>query len=381
MPPHNTSTQPSSGPIMTIDASKKEKAAWTHEDVVKFLDYLISQVATAGDGIHFQTKTYTAAARLLNESRVRGAAKTAKGCLNKFNGLRKTHQVIDHLVNHASGFTYSEKNGADIDDASEAAWASYLISHPDAKPFRNKGWPYFDKMEQLASPRTRTTRIRVMGILPPPGGVPGSPTVWPDELPEEDEDDEGEKEKENSDEDRSSVSPTPTSRSSSSGGGRKRAAMATTPIQGNGPAKRVRYSAGAHAFGSIAAAAHNMNEILGGWQSIFAAPAAAAAPVAGAPVSSTSGSNANATVNANANANTQIYQPSPVRKTDALLRAQRLENYLAPSDLAIICDILGNSVAKADIYNALVVDAVRVGWVQDQLRKHTLEGGLDFSTF
>ncbi|KAF7372249.1 Myb-DNA-bind-3 domain-containing protein [Mycena venus] len=353
MPPHNTSTQPSSGPIMTIDASKKEKAAWTHEDVVKFLDYLISQVATAGDGIHFQTKTYTAAARLLNESRVRSAPKTAKGCLNKFNGLRKTHQVIDHLVNHASGFTYSEKNGADIDDASEAAWASYLISHPDAKPFRNKGWPYFDKMEQLASPRTRTTRIRVMGILPPPGGAPGSPTVWPDELPEEDEDDEGEKEKENSDEDRIS-SPTPASRSSSSGSGRKRAAVATTPIQGNGPAKRVRYSAGAHALGSIAAAAHNMNEILGGWQSIFAAPAAAAAPAAGAPVSSTLGSNANAT---------------------------RLENYLAPSDLAIICDILGNSVAKADIYNALVVDAVRVGWVQDQLRKHTLEGGLDFSTF
>ncbi|KAF7343133.1 Myb-like domain-containing protein [Mycena venus] len=366
MPPHNTSTQPSSGPIMTIDASKKEKAAWTHEDVVKFLDYLISQVATAGDGIHFQTKTYTAAARLLNESRVHGAAKTAKGCLNKFNGLRKTHQVIDHLVNHASGFTYSEKNGADIDDTSEAAWASYLISHPDAKPFRNKGWPYFDKMEQLVPSQAKGTHVFCVGVAtdqndsnsshgdsPPPGGAPGSPTVWPDELPEEDEDDEGEKEKENSDEDRSS-SPTPASRSSSSGSGRKRAAVATTPIQGNGPAKRVRYSA---------------------------APAAAAAPVAGAPVSLTSGSNANATVNANANANTQIYQPSPVRKTDALLRAQRLENYLAPSDLAIICDILGNSVAKADIYNALVVDAVRVGWVQDQLRKHTLEGGLDFSTF
>ncbi|KAF7350044.1 hypothetical protein MVEN_01306100 [Mycena venus] len=378
MPPHNTSTQPSSGPIMTIDASKKEKAAWTREDVVKFLDYLISQVATAGDRIHFQTKTYTAAARLLNESRVRGAPKTAKGCLNKFNGLRKTHKVIDHLVNHASGFTYSEKNGTDIDDTSEAAWASYLISHPDAKPFCNKGWPYFDKMEQLVPSQAKGTHVFRVGVAmdqndsnsshgdsPPPGGAPGSPTVWPDELPEEDEDDEGEKEKE-------TLTRTGAARSSSNGGGCKRAAVAKTPIQGNGPAKRVRYSAGAHALGSIAAAAHNMNEILGGWQSIFAAPAAAAAPVAGAPVSSTSGSNANAnaTVNANANANTQIYQPNP-----------RLENYLAPSNLAIICDILGNSVAKADIYNALVVDAVRVGWVQDQLRKHTLEGGLDFSTF
>jgi hypothetical protein len=60
-------------------------------------------------------------------------------------------------------------------------------------------------------------------------------------------------------------------------------------------------------------------------------------------------------------------------------RAQELEAYLAPSDLAILLDILGENVSKADVYNNILLDAVRVGWVQDQLRKQMMKEGLDLS--
>jgi hypothetical protein len=142
-----------------------------------------------------------------------------------------------------------------------------------------------------------------------------------------------------------------------SSGGRKRTAAAPPPQR----PKRARHSTGAEALANIASSANEFNDIFGGFRAIFAAPAAAEPAAATAP-----------------GVNTQIFQPSPVRKTDAIIRAQKLETYLLPSDLAILVNILGNSAAKADLYNALIIDAVRVGWVQDQLRKHTREEGLDF---
>ncbi|KAF7371621.1 hypothetical protein MVEN_00017600 [Mycena venus] len=353
---------------MTADANGKQNAAWTHEDIVKLLEYLISQIATSEGGGNFKMQIFTAAARILNEIRAKGGPKTGKGCQNKYKALRATHQVVDHIKNHASGFTYSDDHGADIGPASASAWDTYCIAHPDAKPFRNKGWPYLEQMEKLIPSQARGNHVfrpgaaenpidldSARGNSPSSADAPGSPTVWnledfdKDDSRGDDDDDEGEKDNGGGFDEGRSSSPTPIS-----AGSRKRAAV--TPLQ---PPKRARYSAGAQALSSIASAAHDMNEILGGFRQIFAPlPAQPAQAVTLGAGAEASGSNPNA----------QVYQPSP-----------RLETYLLPDDLSIFCDIIGENIIKADMYNALIVDSIRVKWVRDQLRKHALQHGLDFS--
>ncbi|KAJ6448294.1 hypothetical protein C8R45DRAFT_1115377 [Mycena sanguinolenta] len=377
MPPRETLT--SSHPV----ALDGKNAIWTHADTVKFLDFLISKSSAAGDGGNFKMSTFNAAAKFLNETRERGGHKTGKGCSNKYKNLRSTLAVVEHLKYHASGFTYSDEKGADIDDASASAWDTYIVQHPDAKKFRNKGWPYMNQMEKLVPSKAKGTHVFRPGAAADPidsrmntpapadgasdqphDGAAHSP-AW-DHFHEEEEEEEGngaekekekelEKEAESSDYDRSSVRA-----SSSLSHGPE--CIKSLPL----------FLLAAAAANTLLLRLHRgekgLPNVHATLQSFFATPApAAAAPAAGATASGSS-------------TNTQIYQPSPVRKTDAVLRAQRKEHYLGPSNLAIICDILGSSAAKADIYNALVVDAVRIGWIQEQLHQHTAAQGLDFST-
>lgn len=135
--------------------------------------------------------------------------------------------------------------------------------------------------------------------------------------------------------------------------------------------KRVRLSGNGQALENIASAATDFVEILGGFRELFAftnttAPATPA-PHAAAPPAAPAGPALPTQI---------IFQTTPSRKHAAVTRAQQLETYLVASDLAILIDILSMSTAKADAYNAIVVDAVRVYWVQEQLRKHMLENGL-----
>ncbi|KAJ7898497.1 hypothetical protein B0H13DRAFT_2337430 [Mycena leptocephala] len=338
MPSPTSSSEGPAAAAITID---KQNAVWTHGDVVAYLDFLITKVASAGEGGNFKMPIFNAAAKLMNARRTSVGLKTGKGCQNKYTGLRKTLKVVDHLKNHASGFTYDDENGANIGIAEQNAWEVYVKVHRDAKPFRNKGWPYLAKMEQLVPSQAKGAHH---GDMPPSPDAPFSPSVWDMEKPDyqggddDDDDEERENEKEKEPEEQRSNSPTPI------GTGRKRAAT-TTPLQ---PPKRVRRSGGADSLSNIAAACHEFNDITSGFRPMFTTP-----PKLRQPYRHGSGSGSCHTT----------FQPSPVRKANAVDRAQELEAYLASSDLAILLDILGKIV----------------GWVQDQLRKQMMKEGLDLS--
>lgn len=117
--------------------------------------------------------------------------------------LRKTYAVIEHIKLHASGFTWDDTRGACIDVASQSAWQTYVKQHPDAKPFRNKGWTHLARMEKLVPSQAKGTHVfrpsqattlddqeddRQSTDPPSPadppsppadyGAGPGSPSVW-----------------------------------------------------------------------------------------------------------------------------------------------------------------------------------------------------------
>ncbi|KAJ6549720.1 hypothetical protein B0H19DRAFT_951617 [Mycena capillaripes] len=223
MPSPTSSSEGPAAAAITID---KQNAVWTHGDVVAYLDFLITKVASAGEGGNFKMPVFNAAAKLMNSRRTSGGVKTGKGCQNKYTGLRKTLKVVDHLKNHASGFTYDDENGANIGIAEQNAWEVYVKVHRDAKPFRNKGWPYLAKMEQLVPSQAKGAHVfrpsqavapadpldidSQRGDTPPTPDGPFSPSVWDMEKPDyqggDDDDEEEERNKEKEpEEQRSSV--------------------------------------------------------------------------------------------------------------------------------------------------------------------------------
>ncbi|KAI6031219.1 hypothetical protein BKA83DRAFT_4487937 [Pisolithus microcarpus] len=114
-------------------------ASWTDADVDVLLDLAIAHKVSAGEGMNFKATFWnTASAALSNPAR--GGPKTAR--------LRKMFEVIDCIKN-TSGFAYSNELGANIGLENEAVWSDFVKKHKDAGPFRNRGWPHYEKMKQL----------------------------------------------------------------------------------------------------------------------------------------------------------------------------------------------------------------------------------------
>ncbi|KAG9310914.1 hypothetical protein JVU11DRAFT_8777 [Chiua virens] len=64
--------------------------------------------------------------------------------------MKKQHAAVVALKN-ASGFTYSDKDGAVIALEQKDVWSRYVKSHINTKPFKNKGFVHFNSMEHFAS--------------------------------------------------------------------------------------------------------------------------------------------------------------------------------------------------------------------------------------
>ncbi|KAJ7478475.1 hypothetical protein FB451DRAFT_1365977 [Mycena latifolia] len=366
MPASNDPTRPSqrpAPPVILSDAGPKQNAFWTDPDIKFFLEFLIENIASVGDGGNFKMPIFTRAYPKVNEIRTLGGLKSAKSCHGKYASLRATFAVVDHIKNHASGFTWDPTYGANI----------------DAKPFRNKGWVWLEQMEKLVPSQAKGAHVFRTGEAvtlqedDEPDGTPapapgfdgmGSPpwSIEGDDDGGKGEEDKEEGEQEN--EEPRTSSPTPYRTPAPSG--RKRAASPTPATRTIRP-KRTRLSGGAQALGDIASSAADFIDIFGDFRTAFTsnnttAPAAAAAP-------------ANPVVPA-AVPHAPVSESTPSRKKAAVVRAQALEIYLLDDDLATLIDILSMNTAKADAYNAIVRDGVRVAWVQEQLRKHMAEQGL-----
>lgn len=62
--------------------------------------------------------------------------------------MRKLYRVVVALKG-VSGWTWSDSTGASITHAEASSWDDYQARHPEAKPFRNKGWPHFHTFATL----------------------------------------------------------------------------------------------------------------------------------------------------------------------------------------------------------------------------------------
>lgn len=81
--------------------------------------------------------------------------------------LRKLYRVV-YAIQCVSGWTWDDKTGATIDVHTTSSWDDYLKVHPQAKPFRNRGWPYFGKMQELMPPTVTGANVYHAASAPPP---------------------------------------------------------------------------------------------------------------------------------------------------------------------------------------------------------------------
>ncbi|KIK75763.1 hypothetical protein PAXRUDRAFT_171791, partial [Paxillus rubicundulus Ve08.2h10] len=129
--------------------SQKSPTSWTEEEETFFIDFLISEVASSGDG-GFKKITFQEAAKHLKAKFLQqvGGEKTAASCQSKFQGLKKSYNVVIDIRN-TSGFTWSDKNGAGIALKNNDVWDKYARKFPAVRLFKNKGFIHFHTMEQL----------------------------------------------------------------------------------------------------------------------------------------------------------------------------------------------------------------------------------------
>ena len=62
--------------------------------------------------------------------------------------FRKLYRVI-LAIQAVSGWVWDDDTGASINPHTASSWDDYVKSHPEPKPFRNKGWPHLTKMSLL----------------------------------------------------------------------------------------------------------------------------------------------------------------------------------------------------------------------------------------
>lgn len=132
-----------------------------------------------------------------------------------------------------------------------------------------------------------------------------------------------------------------------------------------------RRTSGSDALAEIASLAADFNGIMSSFRDLFAASAAAPTPAT-----------STAPAPAGVSAPTPSLHLSPQRRTEAIITAQK-EMWLVPKDRVALINIL-RDVSKADIYNALETEEIRVPWVIDELQQigvhafHPLYSNLDF---
>ncbi|KAG1753363.1 hypothetical protein EDB19DRAFT_1903020 [Suillus lakei] len=135
------------------------KVQWNPIEIDSFLTYLIS-VKSAMAGTSFKKVTYNEAVKYIESLRTVGPVKTGAHCMNKWGMLKQIYNAIESYRHHKSGCHWDNEHGANIEGpAAEAVWEEYVSRKPNfpMKSFKNCGWPYHSKMEEIL-PHHSSTR-------------------------------------------------------------------------------------------------------------------------------------------------------------------------------------------------------------------------------
>jgi hypothetical protein len=100
---HTRSSPPESDdgePIATDNPSKLPRCEWSEEDETRFIEFLVTKQAKAGDSATFKDSIFRAASEHMEETRTKGGPKTFDRCRAKWSRVRdiadRGRSVIDH---------------------------------------------------------------------------------------------------------------------------------------------------------------------------------------------------------------------------------------------------------------------------------------------
>ncbi|KAJ3791812.1 hypothetical protein GGU11DRAFT_694227, partial [Lentinula aff. detonsa] len=114
----------------------------------------------AGEGFSFKLKTFNAASdHLATVPPARGGAKDGKSCQSKYTWVCYHFSLDDKIKDHTGWGPWSNEHGAGITPSTSNSWDKFVAHYPKAKPFRNDGWPFLEKMEHLIPYKPKGTNI------------------------------------------------------------------------------------------------------------------------------------------------------------------------------------------------------------------------------
>ncbi|KAF8799609.1 hypothetical protein BYT27DRAFT_7005294, partial [Phlegmacium glaucopus] len=119
---------------------------WDLADEIALIDYIADHKSEAGDGMKFKQAFWNSAAVLMKVHSATGGPKTAAGCSAKWDRLKKSYNVVAALK-RLSGFSWDDENGLNIDIKQIFAWNE--CKNKDAKPFKTKGFPHFNRIQAI----------------------------------------------------------------------------------------------------------------------------------------------------------------------------------------------------------------------------------------
>ncbi|KAI5985523.1 hypothetical protein EDD15DRAFT_2200612 [Pisolithus albus] len=151
--------------MMNMQASKRTRAHWSVDETNRMLDLLIQNKARMGQAFTFPQSVYAEVAKQLGHDK-NGTMVGSKWqsvhlipsiylalLIRAYQQLKKTWRAIS-AYSSRSGCSFHATRGADVQSqAEQEAWDAFMASESsesrEMSQFRNKGWPFFEKMAEL----------------------------------------------------------------------------------------------------------------------------------------------------------------------------------------------------------------------------------------
>ncbi|KIK14594.1 hypothetical protein PISMIDRAFT_48551, partial [Pisolithus microcarpus 441] len=122
--------------------------AWTQVDVEMLLDYAEEIRYKAGDCMAFQEGHFNDLLASL-PIQPNSHRKTTKNCHNKWESLKREYYVASTIA-RGSGLAYSTERGTNVViEAGQLVMDELIETRPEAAQFQNKGFKYWDRMQQF----------------------------------------------------------------------------------------------------------------------------------------------------------------------------------------------------------------------------------------
>ncbi|EGO00862.1 hypothetical protein SERLA73DRAFT_151498 [Serpula lacrymans var. lacrymans S7.3] len=119
----------------TTGQTSKDWVVWSKSQQHIMIDYIVENWSKVADGMSF-AKSFWVEVELL---------------LSKSPFIKCTNQLIAALITNSSGIHWDSETGLSITEESKTQWTDYVKCNPTVTGFKNKGWPYFKKLDTVMS--------------------------------------------------------------------------------------------------------------------------------------------------------------------------------------------------------------------------------------